>query len=86
LLRVAISVVSCSGSAGWGEVVRCGWCYLVFISCSVLNIGDIVFKHAVALSYLSAYIFWDGIWPSARQRLGKHYLKAGIIAEAKWIY
>jgi hypothetical protein len=55
LLRVAMLVVSCRVSAGGG--VGCACCYLVLISCSVLNIGDIVYKHAVASLYLSAYIF-----------------------------
>jgi hypothetical protein len=29
--------------------------------------------------------YCDGMWPFARQRLGKHGLKAGIIAEAEVI-
>jgi hypothetical protein len=29
--------------------------------------------------------YCDGIWPFAGQRLGKHYLKAGIAAEAEVI-
>jgi hypothetical protein len=34
---------------------------------------------------LSKLEYCDGIWPFARQRLGKHYLKAGLIAEAEVI-
>jgi hypothetical protein len=31
------------------------------------------------------YIYCNGIWPFARQRIGKHCLKAGIAAEAEVI-
>jgi hypothetical protein len=39
----------------------------------------------VAVSNKAAITYCDGIWPSATQRLGKHCLKAGIIAEEELI-